>query len=157
KRYKGELRDLDLWSASQRFLGHLAEEKSLGADRAEVRERAQATAAEVEAEEASVEAERLGVSEEASELSIAKDDLFALSNKAQLDVQRAHPYEEEAAQLAAGVEAARREIDELGARARVQAGEAEELAGQLEHLDAEADERARRCDEEGRAHEALRA
>ena len=28
KRYKAELRDLDLWSSSQRYLGHLAEEKS---------------------------------------------------------------------------------------------------------------------------------
>ena len=30
KRYKSELKDLDLWSSAQRYLGHLAEEKSLG-------------------------------------------------------------------------------------------------------------------------------
>ena len=30
KRYKAELKDLDLWSSAQRYLGHLAEEKSLG-------------------------------------------------------------------------------------------------------------------------------
>src|SRR5260370_33949192 len=29
KRYKAELKDIELWSASQRYLGHLAEEKSL--------------------------------------------------------------------------------------------------------------------------------
>ncbi len=32
KRYKAELKDLDLWSSAQRYLGHLAEEKSLGAE-----------------------------------------------------------------------------------------------------------------------------
>ena len=39
KRYKAELRDLDLWSSAQRYLGHLAEEKSAIAELAEVRER----------------------------------------------------------------------------------------------------------------------
>src|SRR6185369_6687432 len=37
KRYKSELRDLDLWSSSQRFLGLLAEEKSLATELGEVR------------------------------------------------------------------------------------------------------------------------
>ena len=39
KRYKAELRDLDLWSSAQRYLGHLAEEKSAIAELGEVRER----------------------------------------------------------------------------------------------------------------------
>ena len=38
KRYKSELKDLDLWSSAQRYLGHLAEEKSLGDELASVRE-----------------------------------------------------------------------------------------------------------------------
>ena len=32
KRYKAELKDLELWSSAQRYLGHLAEEKSVGAE-----------------------------------------------------------------------------------------------------------------------------
>jgi len=37
KRYKAELRDIDLWSSSQRYLGFLAEEKSLTAEHADWR------------------------------------------------------------------------------------------------------------------------
>ena len=35
KRYKSELRDIELWSAAQRYLGFLAEEKSLAAEQAD--------------------------------------------------------------------------------------------------------------------------
>ncbi len=89
KRYKGELRDLDLWSSAQRYLGHLADEKSAIAELAEVRERHDLDAGALAVEEAAVEAERLSGAEEANELATAKDDLFALSNRAQLGMQRA--------------------------------------------------------------------
>jgi chromosome segregation protein len=157
KRYKGELKDLDLWSAAQRYLGHLAEEKSLAEELADVRARHQETGATLDAEEARVEAERLAVTEEGAELAAAKDDLFALSNRAQLDSQRAQHHEDEAAQLAARAAAARAEIEELGARARAQAEAIAELDGQLGSFDAEAD--ARRAEYEGkeRGYEELRA
>jgi chromosome segregation protein len=157
KRYKGELRDLDLWSAAQRFLGHLAEEKSLGGELADVTERGRSQTAVVEAEETYVEAERLAVTEEAHELGTAKDDLFALSNKADLGIQRAHHYDDESAALSARAEAARREIDELTVRARAGADAAAELEGQLAHLDGEADERAARYEAKARDHEGVRA
>ena len=32
KRYKAELKDLDLWSSAQRYLGHLAEDRQRGTD-----------------------------------------------------------------------------------------------------------------------------
>src|SRR3954471_12912366 len=68
KRYKGELKDLDLWSSAQRYLGHLAEEKSLAIELEAVRGQHESIASGLEAEEASIEAERLGVTEEATEL-----------------------------------------------------------------------------------------
>ena len=49
-------------------------------------------------EEVSIEAERLAVTEEMTELNAAKDDLFALTNKAQLGMQRAQHHEDEAGQ-----------------------------------------------------------
>jgi chromosome segregation protein len=157
KRYKGELKDLDLWSAAQRYLGHLAEEKALAEELADVRGRHEATAATLDAEEARVEAERLAVTEEGAELAAAKDDLFALSNRAQLDSQRAQHHDDEAAQLAARAAAARAEIDDLAARARTQAEAIAELDGQLASFDTDAD--ARRGEYEGkeRAYEELRA
>jgi chromosome segregation protein len=157
KRYKGELKDLDLWSAAQRYLGLLAEEKALGAELASVREQHETNATRLEAEEAAVEAERLAVTEEAAELSAAKDDLFALSNKAQLGLQRAHHYDEEASHLASRAAEARREIDELGGRVATQLAAIAELEGQLQSLDDEADARTRAHNEQQRAHEELRA
>jgi chromosome segregation protein len=139
KRYKAELKDLDLWSSAQRYLGHLAEEKSLAIELAAVRGQHETIAGTLEVEEASIEAERLSVSEEAHELAAAKDELFALSNKAQLGLQRAQHHDDEAAQLVARAEAARREIEELAARTREQAAVIEELDGQLARVEEEAE------------------
>src|SRR5262245_39530719 len=82
KRYKAELKDLDLWSSAQRYLGHLAEEKSLGEELAGVRESHGTESTGLEAAEAAADAERLAVTEETAELATAKDDIYALSNKA---------------------------------------------------------------------------
>ena len=86
KRYKAELKDIELWSAAQRYLGFLAEEKSLIAERGELGERHETGSARLSVEEISVEAERLSVTDEMVELNAAKDDLFELSNKAQLGI-----------------------------------------------------------------------
>src|SRR5450432_2442339 len=139
KRYKAELKDLDLWSSAQRYLGHLAEEKSLAIELAAVRGQHETIAGTLEVEEASIEAERLSVTEEAHELAAAKDELFALSNKAQLGLQRAQHQDDEAAQLEARVQAARREIEELSARTQEQSAAIEELDGQLARVEEEAE------------------
>jgi chromosome segregation protein len=139
KRYKAELKDLDLWSSAQRYLGHLAEEKSLGEELGGVRESHATESVALEAAEASADAERLAVSEETAELATAKDDLYALSNKAQLGMQRAGHHDAEATELTARVEAGRREVTELRARAAVQAGNIEEIAARLSEIDAAAD------------------
>ncbi|HSZ82708.1 MAG TPA: AAA family ATPase, partial [Polyangia bacterium] len=139
KRYKAELKDLDLWSSAQRYLGHLAEEKSLAIELSAVRGEHEAVAGTLEVEEASIEAERLSVTEEAHELASAKDELFALSNKAQLGLQRAQHQDDEAAQLTSRAEAARREIEELAGRVREQAAAIEELDGQLARVEEDAE------------------
>ena len=100
KRYKAELKDLDLWSSAQRYLGHLAEEKSLGERARDVREQPRGgERPRWRRARPRVEAERLAVTEEATELAAAKDELFALSNKAQLGMQRAEHHDAEAAEL----------------------------------------------------------
>jgi chromosome segregation protein len=139
KRYKAELKDLDLWSSAQRYLGHLAEEKSLAIELGAVRGEHEIVAGTLEVEEASIEAERLSVTEEAHELASAKDELFALSNKAQLGLQRAQHQDDEAAQLTSRAEAARREIEDLAGRVREQAAAIEELDGQLARVEEDAE------------------
>jgi chromosome segregation protein len=157
KRYKAELKDLDLWSSAQRYLGHLAEEKSLANELADVRGQHESVAGTLEVEEASIEVERLSVTEEAHELATAKDDLFALSNKAQLGLQRAQHQDDEALDLGARVETARREIDELGARGREQAAAIAELDGQLARVEDEAQDSQRAYDGKQAEHDGLRA
>jgi chromosome segregation protein len=147
KRYKAELKDLELWSAAQRFLGLWAEEKSLETQRVDVEDRHAAGDVSLKAEELSVEAERLSVAEEAAELAVAKDELFALSNKAQLGGQRAAHYEDEAQTLGHRAALGRRELEDLNIRAAENDQSTAEIGGQLEHLDGEA-ERSRRAYQE---------
>jgi chromosome segregation protein len=157
KRYKAELKDLDLWSSAQRYLGHLAEEKSLGEELAGVRESHAAESTALEAAEATADAERLAVSEEAAELATAKDDLYALSNKAQLGMQRASHHDAEASDLAARVEASRKEVTELRVRAAVQATNIDEIGARLTEIDAAADASEREYEAQALLQDARRA
>jgi chromosome segregation protein len=157
KRYKGELRDLDLWSAAQRFLGHLAEEKSVSSQIVEIREKHEDAVRTLEIEEAAVEIERMAVTEEMNELAAAKDDLFALSNKAQLDMQRAEHHQDEADALAIRAAAGRREIEDLTARLAALATAIDDLEGQLTRLDEDAEQSGNEYQEKQRGHEDLRA
>ncbi|MFL5304625.1 MAG: chromosome segregation protein SMC [Polyangia bacterium] len=157
KRYKAELRDLDLWSSAQRYLGHLAEEKSATAELVNVRELHETQATTLAADEAAVEVERLAVSEEASELATAKDDLFALSNKAQLGMQRAAHHEGEAADLRSRADAAAKESQELRARAVLRRAEIEEIQNRLSDIESDAERRGQEYDEEASVQENRRA
>jgi chromosome segregation protein len=152
KRYKGELKDLELWSAAQRYLGFLAEEKSLEAQREDVAERHEGEAAALRTEEVTVEAERLAVTEEMTELAAAKDELFALSNKAQLGGQRAQHYEDEAEALASRAALGRRELEDLEQKGAENVRTVEELEGRLQDLDREAEDRRRAFEELEQVH-----
>jgi chromosome segregation protein len=157
KRYKAELKDLDLWSSAQRYLGYLAEEKSVAAELEEIRERHDSGAVSLEAEEAGVEAERLAGAEEASDLAAAKDDLFALSNKAQLGMQRAAHHDAEASDLASRAAAGRKEAEDLRARAQAHGASVDEITGRLGEIDGEAEQRERAFDAEALVQDVRRA
>ncbi len=138
KRYKAELKDLELCTAAQRHLGLLAEHKFLDAERAEREGRHTDENAALAAEEAVVEAERLTVAHELAEIAVAKDELFALDNKAQLSAQRAEHYQDEAAALATRAEHNRRESDGLAARASEDGAALTTILGQVASFDEEA-------------------
>jgi chromosome segregation protein len=157
KRYKNELRDLDLWSSAQRYLGFLADEKSAIGELGEVRERHDVDAADLAVEEAAVETERLASAEEANELGTAKDDLFALSNKAQLGMQRAAHHDSEAIELGSRAESARKEAEELRARATARGADVEAISAQLTEIDGDAERREQEYDQEARLQDVRRA
>ncbi|HEY5282464.1 MAG TPA: chromosome segregation protein SMC, partial [Polyangia bacterium] len=94
------------------------------------------------AEEGSVEAERLSLSGDLAELSTAKEELFALDNKAQLSAQRAEHYQDESGMLLVRADHARKESDGLALRTAQDAEALESIESQLAVLDAEAKTRA---------------
>ena len=141
KRYKSELRDLELCLATQKHLGLLAEQKHVALAHTEVVARHSDQTSALLAEETSVEAERLTLSEELSELARAKEDLFALDNKVQLSSQRAEHYQDESAMLVVRAEHARKESEALVLRSEHDAEALASVESQLEMLDAEAESR----------------
>ncbi|MDX2022205.1 MAG: chromosome segregation protein SMC [Deltaproteobacteria bacterium] len=139
KKYKAELRDLELWEASHRFLGLWAEDKTISAHREELGGEHEDKARALTVEEGYTEAERLALAGEAAELSAAKDALFEISNKAQLGLQRAQHYEDEARRLMEQSISAGREVEDLRARIAENAETIAELEIQLEVLAEAAD------------------
>ncbi len=142
KRYKAELKDLELCAATQKHLGLLAEQKYLFSARAALEVQHADESSALSVEEASVEAERLSLTAELSELSTAKEELFALDNKAQLSSQRAEHYQEESAMLVVRAEHARKEGEGLRARATQAAESLTEIEGQVAMLEEEASARS---------------
>ena len=134
KKYKAELRDLELWEASHRFLGLFAEDKTISAHREELGSEHEDKARALTSQEGQIEAERLALAGEAAELSMAKDALFEISNKAQLGLQRAQHYEDESRRLTEQSESAGREVEGLLARIAENAELVAELEIQLEVL-----------------------
>jgi chromosome segregation protein len=143
KRYKAELKDLELCVATQRHLGLLAEQKHLTAAHAGLADRHAQESAALSAEEACVEAERLTLAEELAELSQTKDELYALDNRAQLAAQRAEHLQDESATLVVRADHSQKESQEHGRRAARNAESLAEIAGQVAVLDEEAASRDR--------------
>ena len=108
-------------------------------------------------EESEVEAERLALTEELTELGAAKEELFALSNKADLGAQRAQHYMDEARSLAERAQAARAEVEDLERRAQAHGGEIADLGGRLSQLDTEAEARQQAWQQLDSQHDELRS
>jgi chromosome segregation protein len=141
KRYKAELKDLELCLATQKHLGLLAEQKYLVAAHAALQTQHTDEASSLVAEEGSVEAERLTLSGDLAELSTAKEELFALDNRAQLSAQRAEHYQDESAMLVVRADHARKESDALALRTAQNEESLAAIEGQVALLDAEAEAR----------------
>ena len=97
------------------------------------------------------------MTEEAKELAAAKDELFALSTGRSSACSGPSTTTPRRSTLTGRVEAGRKEITELRARAAVQAASIEEIAGRLADIDAAADTSERDYEEQARAQEERRA
>ena len=157
KRYKAELKDLDLCAATQRYFGLVAEQKFLHGNRERLAERHAQQTTDLCVEETSIETERLALSEEMAELAAAKEELFAIENKATLCAQKAEHYADEAAGLAQRAERSRREIEGLVEKEAGNSRALAELQGEVGRFDQEAEARSRELDATEQAHAAARS
>jgi chromosome segregation protein len=113
RQYKGELRDLELWSASQKWLGLLLQERLVseaGAALALEREEAQS---QVVAREADIEAARLEAAGDEERLQLLQSQLFELDNKMKLGAAQADHEEQKARERSRAADEAEAEIDAL--------------------------------------------
>jgi chromosome segregation protein len=143
KRYKAELKDLELCAATQKQLGLVAEQKFLKANREQLAERhAQQTTA-LHIEETAIESERLSLSEEMAELAQAKEELFALDNQARLSAQKAEHYSDESTMLTQRAERSRRELEGIVEKETENAQALSNLQNEVSSFDEDAEARGR--------------
>jgi chromosome segregation protein len=154
RQYKGELRDLELWSASQRWLGYLAEERVVGDAHAEVTTAREDAHTKLESREAELEAARLEAAREEHALSELQQVLYELDNRIKLGEAEADHETREAAQLDARAVEARGEIELLERQSAEDAAALDVARGELATLDQAT---AGQGDEVKRREEVLRA
>src|SRR4051812_13858424 len=149
KQYKGELRDIDLWSASQRWLGLVAEERVAADAQLVAQEAREATHGRLVAREAEIETTRLELASESEELSELQQGLYELDNKMRLGEAENDHAGREASGLEERALDAKEEIERLMAQADADAAEIERIKSEL----ALATEAANGSDEALRARE----
>ncbi len=140
RRYKAEIKDIELWSASQAFLGKAAQEKVCAGALAAASEELAQVREKLESRDAKVVAERTALAAEERHLSSLQEALYELENRIKLSESRADYQRREAAELDERVSSARGEI--RGVKARQ-----EEAAAELEERRAGLDSTARRVRE----------
>jgi chromosome segregation protein len=157
KRYKAELKDLELCGATQRHFGLVVEQKYLRGNREKLAECHTQQTTTLRVEEAAIEVERLALSEEMAELATAREELFAIDNKAKLSAQKAEHYADEAATLAQRAERSRREIEGLVVKEADNERALAELQGEVGRFDEEAEARSRELDATEQAYASARS
>ncbi|MEO6955026.1 MAG: chromosome segregation protein SMC [Polyangia bacterium] len=135
REYRAELRDLELWSAAQRFLGFLAEDQvaALGlADTVEKRDQAEHA---LELRQTRIEALRIELASEEERIARLQEELYALDNRIRLAEAENDHARRERDDLSAREDAERTEIDELGEKLELDRMELARLSEERELLE----------------------
>ncbi len=135
KQYKGELKDIELWSATQRWLGFHAEERVTAEAHAVVESERDSAHTELVAREAAVEAARLEAAHESERLSQDQQALYELDNRIKLGEAEAEHEERDAQSLEGRVVESEEEIEVIDRQVAAEADEALELKAELAILD----------------------
>ena len=137
KKYKAEMKDIELWGASHRWLGLVAEDKVAGQLAAELEEKRGAEQLELGRRETEIEATRVQAMDEERRLGTLQERLYGIDSRVKLTENEIDFQTREADDLETRGHAARGEIDELQRR-----------AGELETELTTARDNAGRLDEE---------
>lgn len=140
KRYRTELRDLDLWMASHRFLELDMTGRVLEARRADLGEQVEALRAALSAHDARGEAHRLELLQREQALGEAQARVFDLENRIKLAESEAQFRRREQESLRQSVTQARAESAVLERSLEAVVAELAQVQGQLEELLAGGDE-----------------
>jgi chromosome segregation protein len=133
RRYKSEVRDIELWKAAHKFLELSAEQKLLTQTLADCREALATVRAEYETRDAQVVAERTELSAEERRLSALQETIYEQENRIRLSENKLAFQSREASEIDERVAAASSEI--LGLEARREEG-ARQLEVQRQDLEA---------------------
>jgi chromosome segregation protein len=137
RRYKTEMRDIELWSASHRWLELLAEDKTHRAALEEAAAAHQLLRAEFEARDGRLMAERAELSVEERRLSGLQEQIYDRDNRIQLADSKVAYQRREAGELDERAQSAQGEIRSLAERRAELEAEAESQQGALEAIGAE--------------------
>ncbi|HTE51684.1 MAG TPA: chromosome segregation protein SMC [Kofleriaceae bacterium] len=134
RRYRNEMRDLELWMASHRYLELMAEETTLKATLEDVGARHQVARADFEARDARLMAERAELSIEERRLAGLQEQIYDRDNRIQLSDSKVAYQRREASELDERAQAAQGEIRGLVERQAQLEREAEAQSGELESV-----------------------
>jgi chromosome segregation protein len=137
KKYRTEVKDIELWSASHRWLGLAAEDGLVRAGLEDVTTRRDAAHHDQEQREARIVAERAEHAVEERRLSELTQAVFDLENRIQLGESQVDYQTREARDLEERAQAARGEIDGLRRQLEETQGELERLRGEGDRLASE--------------------
>jgi chromosome segregation protein len=138
KQYKAELKDIELWSATQRWLGYFAEERVAGEAHAQLESEREAAHTQLLARETEVEAARLEAAHEGERLSEEQQALYELDNRIKLGEAEAEHEEREARGLDERAVEGEEEIELTDRQVAAQAEESERARGELVEVEAAA-------------------
>ena len=135
RRYRAEVRDIDLWRASHQFLEIRAEDRIVRIQRDRLTEDLQVSRANLDKEDTAVVAERAELSVQERELAGLQEELYDLENRLKLTESKIDFESREAAQLDERVTASSNEIETLLRKRDDNASELTARSGELEQLD----------------------
>jgi len=131
RRYKAEVKDIELTMATQKYLEYGVEEKMLAGNLASVRAELEKARAEYDARDANVVAERAELSIEERRLSQLQEEVWELENRLKLSENKIEYQRREAGELDERAKSATTEIAGLKERRQQGAEELERVQAEL--------------------------